>query len=203
MQEVTPLINITLVVVLGLIMLYHNYRFNGLFNAIVFSIISGGIGILVEYVGVSSGGYGYTGQNIVMVLLFTGFGWIVNSYMAMHLTKIIMQMNKRANINSPRDLVKLGVSTGLIGVMYDMFTDPVDTALKVWTWSDEGVWFGVPTGNFIGWFMILTSTIIGYTLVLNYGKTKKHKVLLSVLFTIIGSLAVILTLRVCWIIGIR
>ena len=36
MQEVTLLINITLVVSLGLIMLYHNYRFNGLFSTIVF-----------------------------------------------------------------------------------------------------------------------------------------------------------------------
>jgi len=123
--------------------------------------------------------------------------------MAMHLTKIILQMNKRNSITSPRDSVKFGVSTGLTGVMYDLFTDPVDTALKVWTWSYEGVWFGVPIGNFIGWFMILTSTVIGYTLVLYYGKTKKHKVLLSILFTIMGSLLVILTLRVYWLLGIR
>ncbi len=103
--------------------------------------------------------------------------------MAMHLTKIILQRNKRNSITSPRDSIKFGVSTGLIGVMYDLFTNAVGTALKVWTWSYEGVWFGVPAGNFIGWFIVLTSTIIGYTLVLNYGKTKKHKVLLSILFT--------------------
>jgi len=140
---------------------------------------------------------------MLMVFLFTGFGWMANSYMAMHLAKIILRMNKIDNIISPWDSLKLGVSTGLIGVMYDLFTDPVDTALKVWTWSYEGAWFGVPTGNFIGWFIILASVITEYTLTLYYGKTKTDKVFLATLFTIIGSLLVILTLRACWLLGIR
>ncbi|MCD6485499.1 MAG: hypothetical protein J7L47_10370, partial [Candidatus Odinarchaeota archaeon] len=71
-----------LVVSLGLIMLYHNYRFNGLFSTIVFCTISGGTGVLVEYVGVSSGGYGYTGQNMFMVHLFTGLdGWQIRIWL--------------------------------------------------------------------------------------------------------------------------
>ena len=201
MLEMT-IINITLVIALAVIMLYHSYRFKGLMNTLVFAIISGGIGVSVEYVGVSSGGYGYTGQNILMVLLFTGFGWIANTYMSMHLTKVILQMYNKDTI-SPKDSFKLGVSTGLLGVMYDLFTDPVDTALKVWTWSYEGVWFGVPTGNFIGWFVILTSAVTGYALTLYYGKTKEHKILLAIFFVIIGTLAVTQILNVCWVLGLR
>lgn len=196
------IINLLLVIILGIIMLYHSYMFRGACDTFIFAIVSGGIGILVEYVGVSSGGYGYTGQNTFMVSLFTFFGWIANTYMAMHLTKIILQI-QNDKINSLKNSLKLGLATGAIGVTYDLFTDPVDTALKVWTWSYEGFWFGVPTSNFIGWFLILSSAVIAYNLTSHYGKTLKQKIVLSTVLTVVGSFIVILALKCFWILGIR
>ncbi|MEQ9715941.1 MAG: hypothetical protein ACTSSP_02555 [Candidatus Asgardarchaeia archaeon] len=47
-------LNVSLVILLSVILLYHSYKFRGKFNTLLIAIISGGIGVLVEYIGVTS-----------------------------------------------------------------------------------------------------------------------------------------------------
>ncbi|MHA1859519.1 MAG: hypothetical protein ACTSVF_00220 [Candidatus Asgardarchaeia archaeon] len=64
-----------------------------------------------------------------MVPIFTGFGWIVNNYFSIHMASFMLdEYGKRLNL---RDILKVALLSSTLGVMYDLFTDPVAVALKV------------------------------------------------------------------------
>jgi len=193
---------LSLVIVLAIILLYHCYKVRGLMEAILFAIVAGGVGLFVELIGVTSGGYEYTGQTLFAVSLFTGFGWIVNTYLAMHMATFMLDGYGK-DPSHLEDIFKIAVLAGVLGVIYDLFTDPVATALKVWVWTYEGPWYGVPTPNFIGWFFIITFSIIGYYFALFYGKTRKQKVLLAILAVLIAGQMVVAVMNLCHLFNIR
>lgn len=43
---------------------------------------------------------------------------------------------------------------GLVVTAIDLFMDPLQVKLGHWTWIEGGLYFGVPPGNFVGWFLI-------------------------------------------------
>ncbi len=46
------------------------------------------------------------------------------------------------------------VCDGLVVTAIDLFMDPLQVKLGHWTWIEGGSYFGVPPGNFVGWFVI-------------------------------------------------
>ncbi|MGQ4833796.1 MAG: carotenoid biosynthesis protein [Candidatus Asgardarchaeia archaeon] len=134
--------------------------------------------------------------------MFTFFGWIANNLMALHLAMMFLNVQYQEKLEYV-NAFKLGFVAAFVGVVYDLFTDPAATALKVWVWSYEGPWFGVPTGNFIGWFVILSSSSIGYHLTVYYGKSKMQRIILAIISVIVGSLCVAGTMSLCMQLGIR
>lgn len=55
---------------------------------------------------------------------------------------------------------------GLLAVGIDFALDPIMVAMNFWTWALPPQWFGIPWGNFTGWFVVvITFTfmhILGY-----------------------------------------
>ena len=49
-------------------------------------------------------------------------------------------------------LLALVVLDGLVVVAIDLFMDPLFVHSGMWSWRQPGVYFGIPIGNFIGWF---------------------------------------------------
>jgi uncharacterized membrane protein len=45
---------------------------------------------------------------------------------------------------------------GLFALHVDLAIDAVAIRVGFWTWTPPGVWFGVPLGNFLGWFLVAT-----------------------------------------------
>ena len=43
---------------------------------------------------------------------------------------------------------------GLFGLHIDVAIDAVAIRVPFWQWTPPGVWFGVPLGNFVGWFLV-------------------------------------------------
>lgn len=43
---------------------------------------------------------------------------------------------------------------GLLTMNIDMALDPVQTLRESWEWETKGPYFGIPIGNFIGWFLV-------------------------------------------------
>ena len=46
------------------------------------------------------------------------------------------------------------VCDGLVVTAIDLFMDPLQVKLGHWTWIEGGSYFGVPLGNFVGWFIV-------------------------------------------------
>jgi len=46
------------------------------------------------------------------------------------------------------------VCDGLVVTAIDLFMDPLQVKLGHWTWIEGGSYFGVPLGNFVGWFVV-------------------------------------------------
>jgi len=45
----------------------------------------------------------------------------------------------------------------LLALTIDLAMDAVAIRLGFWTWGMDGAWFGVPLGNFYGWFWVVLS----------------------------------------------
>ncbi len=45
----------------------------------------------------------------------------------------------------------------LLALLIDLSMDAVAIRLGFWTWGTPGPWFGVPLGNFFGWFVVVAS----------------------------------------------
>lgn len=52
-------------------------------------------------------------------------------------------------------LLLLVLFDSLIVVAIDLFMDPIKVKQGSWTWLDDGPYFGIPIGNFIGWILVV------------------------------------------------
>ena len=129
-----------------------------------------------------------------MVAAFTGIGWISNTYLSMHLSSYILGgYDEKLHL---RQIFGIAAFAATIGVMYDLFIDPLFVALEVWVWaSTEGPWYGIPTLNFIGWFMIIFFDTLSYYLVLNYGDSKNKKVVFGLIAVLLASITIIFAME--------
>ena len=51
----------------------------------------------------------------------------------------------------------LVAADGIVVTAIDLFTDPVLVFRGNWVWEEAGVFFGVPLGNFTGWFLVVVA----------------------------------------------
>lgn len=52
--------------------------------------------------------------------------------------------------------------TGYTMAVVDLLLDPISTALGAWVWDAPGPYYGVPLGNFRGWFLVGTTIAAVY-----------------------------------------
>lgn len=134
--------------ILALIVLNHARR-EGLY--MVFTIIGGIIfGFLVEYTEVrQTHSYSY-GQFLIMlggiIPLAVCVGWGLIIYAA-------VETSNRLQI----PVVLRPLLDGLLALSIDLNLDPIAVSLGFWEWQDTGPYFGIPSGNFIGWFVVVAS----------------------------------------------
>ena len=159
------LITVFFVILFAIPMIYHSIKFHGVKETCYLLLHIVGIAVIVELIGVTSGAYTYTGQTLVLVTIFVGIGWIANTYPAYHFSVYLLNLYEEFEKFNKKTALIISVTSGLFGVIYDLFIDPVAVMLNVWEWSRSGPWFGVPIANFIGWFFIILSITAGYLLV--------------------------------------
>jgi uncharacterized membrane protein len=82
------------------------------------------------------------------IFIYTGY-WVVTAY-NYWLGKT--KPNKRAG--SFFALGRLILADGLAVTAIDLLMDPVQSKAGAWHWTDGGPYFGVPVGNFVGWFCV-------------------------------------------------
>jgi putative membrane protein len=57
-------------------------------------------------------------------------------------------------LRNGKTLIVSIIFDGLFVLAIDLFMDPVEVRQGAWTWINGGPYFGVPIGNFIGWFVV-------------------------------------------------
>jgi bisanhydrobacterioruberin hydratase len=148
------------------------------FRSIILIILAGGTGFIFEYFGlkygtVFGGQYIYNPDTLKIltvpvavilywgVFIYTGYT-IVNSFLTW--------TNNRVNLKL---LPLIILADGLTVVAIDLFMDPLQVKQGAWRWMSSGPYFGIPTGNFTGWFVV-TIIVTGIFRLIQYFRPIKR-----------------------------
>lgn len=104
------------------------------------------------------------------VFIYTGY-WLVTSF--------LLWLSRTKPDHKHNSLLPLGLlvlADGLAVVAIDLFMDPISVRAGSWTWLHGGPYFGVPVGNFVGWFMV-TVLATGLFRLFEYYKPQKAPIL--------------------------
>jgi len=124
---------------------------NGARTAVALLLLCAVIGGTVEAVGVATGvpfgEYSYTdqlGPKLGGVLpAVIPLAWFMMMYPALHVAR-------RTRLSVPGK----AALAGLAMVTWDLVLDPAMTAgAKAWEWRAGGIYYGIPSQNFLGWFL--------------------------------------------------
>ncbi|HSX30466.1 MAG TPA: carotenoid biosynthesis protein [Candidatus Saccharimonadales bacterium] len=149
-----------------LLVAIHAYWTLGAARGLMFIGLAGFVGFMAEAISLNHGtlfGGNYTyragaGMVIAKVPLSIIVYWAVFIYIGYWLvTSSLYWLNKRKPAeghSSLRLLAPLVIADGLAVTAMDLLMDPVSTRAGSWSWQDGGPYFGVPIGNFVGWFII-------------------------------------------------
>ena len=78
---------------------------------------------------------------------------------------------------------KIAVSAAVSLVMIDfLFFEPLAKAFGFWAWTPEGVWFGAPSGNFVGWFMMAFLYALSWGFISERTKDAKRRFIWALAF---------------------
>lgn len=143
---------------------------NTLFLLTIFTIP-----LIYEYIGINYGGplgvrYYYLKDfkpQIFGLPLAVWIFWVIFIYIGYSLTNSIFYFFLKENfykfINKVFNIILLSFFDGFVVLTFDIFLDPVCVRYGLWRWENFKLsYFGVPVGNFIGWYIIAftTTTII-------------------------------------------
>jgi uncharacterized membrane protein len=137
-----------------------------------FIFLSAGIGFVSEYISLHYGfKYGveyFYNKNFAalfdvpyLVLIFWTF-FIYTGYCITNSFLVWTNKKKpgRANKDFKRIFLLASVDASLVLVI-DFFMEPIMVARGAWQWIDNGAYFGIPSCNFIGWWLVaFISTLI-------------------------------------------
>lgn len=89
--------------------------------------------------------------------------WVIFIFVAYNLTNsIFINLFKKDYKNLLNDTLYfliLILFDGFIVTTFDFFIDPIAVKYKLWNWENfKESYFGVPVGNFVGWYIIGSTT---------------------------------------------
>lgn len=127
----------------------------GLRGILIFAAVCIVVGNVVENLGVAAGvpfGHYYftavMGPKLFHVPILLGLAYIGMAYVSWALACAILAQQ---NSSHP---VAISLLASFIMTAWDLAQDPVwSTMLGAWVWRDGGRWFGVPTSNYLGWYL--------------------------------------------------
>jgi len=121
-------------------------------------------GFVMEYFGLKFGTvFGGTYVYQPQLMLYTVpvaviFYWVVFIYTGYSLTTSFLYWFKKDKPNFKAKniwwLLWLVPLDGLFVMAIDLFMDPISVKAGYWSWAQGGPYFGIPTGNFVGWFLV-------------------------------------------------
>src|SRR3989338_589649 len=155
-----------------LLLILHSIWAMGYYRTFLFILIASATGLIFEVIGVNhtsvfGGSYIYKniGFMIFNVPLLVPIYWSVFIYVGYTLTSSFLFWINRDKPNKfKKDIILMILMILLDGLLVtgiDVFMDPLQVKEGTWTWIEKGPYYGIPIGNFIGWFAV---TIISVSL---------------------------------------
>jgi len=180
--------NILFKLLLGLpviLLLLHSFQTLSFTRGVFFIILASTTGLLMEMWGLKDGvifggNYVYKQNQLTLfsvplsvvlywaVFIYTGY-CLVNSF--------LVWFEKKKPNTGQRNLwvvPLLIIADGLLVVAIDLFMDPIEVYKGSWIWLDGGPYFGIPIGNFVGWFLV-TIIVTGLFRTYEYFKPKEQE----------------------------
>ena len=139
----------------------------GYIRGAIFILLASLTGLIFEIIGVKygtifGGHYIYQSQNFRLMFLdvplLVPLYWTIFIYTGYTMvSSFLVWTNKNKPNRSQNNAVLLPLLIfldGLVVVAIDIFMDPLLTHSGFWIWLNGGSYFGIPIGNFIGWFIV-------------------------------------------------
>lgn len=133
-------------------------------RGLAFIFLAGFLGFVAEALGLNYGtvfGGEYTykaGASVLSVPFSIIIYWAVFIYVGYWLVTTFLYWFGKDKPNKTKgslgQLALLVLADGLAVMAIDLFMDPVEVKAGVWSWVHGGPYFGVPVGNFMGWFLV-------------------------------------------------
>jgi len=149
----------------GILLIFHSILVLSPKRALLFVLLAAGTGSIMEYIGLRDGvffggHYVYASQltlftvplEVILywaVFIYVGYS-IVNSFLYW-----LKQKKPTFKAGNYISLVLAVLLDGLVVVALDFFMDPIAVRQGNWKWLEGGSYFGIPIGNFIGWFVVV------------------------------------------------
>jgi uncharacterized membrane protein len=144
--------------------LLHTIYTLGIKRSLLFILLTSGTGWAMETIGlkygvVFGGRYIYEGNqwmvgivplSVVLywaVFIYTGYNIVCSFLYWLHKNKPVISKN------SFYQLILLILFDAALVTIIDLFMDPIQVQSGAWQWLDGGKYFGIPIGNFFGWFI--------------------------------------------------
>ncbi|MEI6326763.1 MAG: carotenoid biosynthesis protein [Candidatus Roizmanbacteria bacterium] len=157
----------------------------GLWRSIFFVGLASGVGWAMETIGlrdgvVFGGQYVYASHSIAIgtvpisvcvywaVFIYTGYSIVNSSLYWLHKKKPTLSKSPVYHI------IPLVVLDATLVTVIDLFMDPVQVHDGAWRWLGGGAYFGIPIGNFVGWFFT-ASIVVGVFRLVEYFLPEKSE----------------------------
>ena len=193
-MSITVDLNIVITYSLSILVFMHSYKFRGLFKSLLLFLGAVVVGGGVENANSLLGGYHYPGSDLTIFMVDCPFdvvlGWYVLIYCCTFMSHTIIGKGK-GSLQSigigtdpengvDKSFIKLailrGMLAGLFAVLIDLLIDPVAVENKWWVWEIHNIYIqGVPLGNYIGWWMLISTSAIFYDIIVTYGSLKNKE----------------------------
>jgi putative membrane protein len=164
-DEVSPIFNIIMLGAPIVLVLFHSSIILSPHRAIFFLLFAAVTGFTSEYLGLKYGQFFGTFYTYKPQLTFFTvpvqvlFYWAAFIYTGYSLTNsFLLWLKKKKPSNALKNwplLLGTILLDGWFVLAIDLFMDPIEVKLGMWTWVNGGPYFGVPIGNFIGWFVVI------------------------------------------------
>jgi uncharacterized membrane protein len=195
--DLTSPITLLVLVLPVAILFLHSTLTLGKVRGLFFVFLASIIGLIFEFWGLKTGTvfggeyiYQSVGPSVLGVPLSVICFWSVFIYLGYSISNSFLYwLNKsKPSLKNKNLLTLLGLILldGFLVVAIDLFMDPLQVQMGSWVWPAGGAYFGVPIGNFLGWFEV-TILVTGIYRVLEYlypndnPKLNKRIFLISVL----------------------
>lgn len=165
------------------LLLLHAIWTLGMKKGVFFLIFAATVGQLMEILGLYSGTlfgghyiYRQTSFMIAKVPVVVPLYWAVFIYIGYSIVNSLLLWTSKSKPNFKSNklisILPLVIFDGLIVTIIDLFMDPIMVSKGRWTWIDKGLYFGVPIGNFLGWFLVTVITTTTIRLIEYFHPTK-------------------------------